>query len=102
TGQQVGRELDTAELAADGPRERLHEERLPQARMVLEEDVAVRERAREKLAEERALAHERLRDAVEDPRAGRIEGLGQVRGSIALRRRRASRSPAAPVASVHS
>ena len=63
---QVGRELDAREAERRRLRERARDQRLRQARVVLEQDVAVREQPEQDELERVALADDRALDLVED------------------------------------
>src|SRR5947199_105633 len=65
---QVGRELDPPELHARDLRERAGHQRLREARVVLDQDVPVREQAEQHKLERLALAEDGALDLVEDPR----------------------------------
>src|SRR5581483_7505823 len=76
------RELHALALAPDGAGEALHEQRLAQAGIVLEEDVPVGEGGGEQLLREAAVAHEHGLDAVKDLVGLRV---GERRHSVRLR-----------------
>ena len=66
-GHQVGRELDPLEAHVAHLRERARDQRLREARVVLEQHVAVGEKREQAGLERAALADHRLLDLVEDP-----------------------------------
>ena len=72
---QVGRELDAAEGAGDGARQRAHEQRLAQARHALDQHVAAGEQRAQHLVDDLGLADQRLADLG----AHRLRDLGRLR-----------------------
>ena len=74
-GHQVGRELDACETHAQHLRERAGRERLGEARVVLEQDVAVGEEPEQNELERLALAHDGLLDLVEHLPGEHVDAL---------------------------
>ena len=74
---QVGRELDAREVDRRDLRERASHQRLRQPRVVLDQDVAVREHAEQQQLECVALADHRLLDLVQQP-VGEASDLVEV------------------------
>jgi hypothetical protein len=77
---QVGRELDPVERAIDDVGDRPHEHRLAEARHAFEEDVRVREEARQRLSDELTLADDDTTDLALDRLGAFGEGLGGEAG----------------------
>ena len=61
-GQEIGRELDAAESAAQRPRQRLRQRRLAHAGHVLQQDMAVGEESNQKQFDRRRLSDDDASD----------------------------------------
>ena len=88
-GQQVRRELDALEAQVERLREQARDQRLREPRVVLDQDVAVREHAGEDLLEHRRLADDDLGERGED-------GLSAVGDGVDLHARSSISAISAP------
>ena len=85
-GQQVGRELDAAEVERQQPRQRLDELGLAQSRQTFEQHVAAGEQRRDDLVDRLFLAEDHPAQLVDEPRDLRLavgDAIGgQERSSV--------------------
>ena len=96
-GDEVGRELDALELAADRLRERLHRHRLGEPGHALDEEVPAREQGDDHPLEQRVLADDHALDLVQDLFERRVECALWVHGSSRHLGGASAAPPAAPI-----